>query len=200
MVVVVITLLLVVADYGLRAMAENAAADLIDKEVPQRVEPSVGLGGFPFLLSVLRGSFDQVTVSMPRARQGSLVVEDINLIFDDVELEALEVLGGRGTLRAESLRGSGAVSEASLNRVIDAEAPGVSATIDDDRIALSRGDVAVPATAIVANEEILIRAGEIGPIVIPLPTLLPEIRFSSLETRRGELVLGVRALDVRIRA
>lgn len=194
--------LLLLADFGLRAAAEKAAADLIDKKIEQRVDPSVGLGGFPFLFSLLSGSFDEVTVAVPSAAQGSLVVDDIELTFSDVRLEALEVLGGRGDLRARTLRGRGVITETTINNVVGEKAPGVRVIIDENRVLVSRDGVEVDATAIVANDNVLISAGEATELTfeIPLPALLEDVRFSSLQARPGQLVLRIEASRVRIRA
>ena len=200
--IVVVLGLLLLADFGLRAAAENAAADLIDKKIEQRVDPSVGLGGFPFLFSLLSGSFDEVTVDVPRAEEGSLVVEDIELTFSDVRLEALEVLGGRGDLRARTLRGRGVITEETINDVVSERTPDVTVTIDENRVLLAREGIEVDATAIVANNNVLISAGEASGLTfeIPLPALLEDVRFSSLQARSGELVLRIEASRVRIRA
>ena len=191
---------LLAADFLLRNAAENAAADLIDEQIPHRVDPEVGLGGFPFLLSVLSGHFDEVTISVPEAAEGSLVVEDIRLTLRDVDLEALEVLGGRGNLTAREMRGRGFISEGTVNDVVRGQGADVDVAIEDGRVSVSANGVTSAATAVVAGNRLLIKAGEVlGPIEIPLPVLLPEIQFSTLTATPGRLVLGVVGSRVRIR-
>lgn len=197
---VVLVVILVAADFLLRAAAENAAADLIDDQITQRVDPEVDLGGFPFLTSVLSGRFDQVTVRVPRAEESGLVVEDIELSLRDVKLEPLEILGGRGDLRAASLEGRAIISEESLTDVLHATDPALSVSIEPNRIAVSRDGATVAATAVIAANRILFQAGEVAPeIEIPLPELLPEIQFSSLRAVSGELVLEAIGNGVRLR-
>lgn len=192
--------LLVVGDFLIQARAESAAADLIDQQIPQEVEPEVDLGGFPFLTSVLSGTFDRITVSIPESAKGPLVIEDIVLTLRDVRLEPLEVLAGRGDLRAASLKGSGVISEATLNEIIAAQSPGVTVAIEQDRVFLSRDGETVAATAVVAGGRLLLQAGEIlAPIEVLLPELLPDIQFSSLRATPGELGLQVTGGRLRIR-
>ena len=199
-IVVVLLGLLFVADLLLRAAAENAAATFIDKRIAEKVEPEVGLGGFPFLASLLSGSFDEVTVAVPQATKGLLVAEDIRLTFVDVKLEALEVLAGRGDLRAESLTGRAIISEQTVNQIVNDQALELSVTIEDGAVMLSRGELSVPATAVVARNTLFISASEVmEPIEVPLPDLIPEIKFTSLEARAGRLVLGIRAGRIRLR-
>lgn len=199
-VLVVLAVLFVAGDFVFRNVAQNAAADLIDEQIPQRVDPDVDLGGFPFLRSVLTGRFDVVTVSVPEAEQNGLLVEDIELTFRDVKLEPLEVLAGRGDLKAATLRGSGVITQASFSRVLQAREPALSVSIEPDRISVSRDGATLAATAVVAANRILFQAGDVAPeIEIPLPELLPGIQFSSLKAVSGELVLEVVGSRVRIR-
>ncbi len=198
---VVVLGILAIADVLLHRAAESAAANIIDRQIEARVDPEVSLGGFPFLPSLLTGRFDEVVVSIPRISRGPLVIQDIELTFEDVRLEALEVLGGRGNLRAKSLRGRGVISETRLTQIVADAIPGASVEIEEGRVALVRDGVEVDATAIVAAGNIVIGAGEaVGAVEIPLPGLLPDIQFSSLEAQQDEIELGIRALNVRVRA
>lgn len=199
-VVVVVAALVVAGDLVLRGVAENAAARMIDEEITGDVDPDVDLGGFPFLRSVLTGTFEEITVTVPEAAQGALVVEDITLTLHDVRLEALEVLAGRGELRAASLEGRGVVSEAIINDIVGAQGTDLTVSIEEDRVEVTNGEVTVPANAIVAGNRILFGAGElVEGFEIPLPALLPEVQFSSLRATPGELVLQVLGSRVRIR-
>ena len=197
---VILICVLLGADFLLKAAAENTAAKLVDAQIARKVEPEVKLGDFPFLLSLLRGSFDEVTIEIPEASEGPLVVEDIRLILEDVDLEALEVLAGRGNLFAKSLRGRGVVDEATLSDIVGAQSPGVEVSVGVRRVTLTQDGVVVPATAVVAGNRILIAGGElVDPFEIPLPTLLPDLQFSSLRAERGRLVLEVVGSRVRIK-
>ena len=199
-VLVVIVLLVIVADFVLRSVAENAAARMIDDEIAQEVDPEVDLGGFPFLRSVLTGTFEEITITVPEAAEGALVVEDIRLTLQDVRLEPLEVLAGRGDLRAASLEGRGIVSEATINDIVGARTPDLTVSIEKDRVAVSNGELTVPANAIVAGNRILFGAGELAEgFEIPLPALLPDVQFSALRATPGELVLQVIGSRLRIR-
>ena len=199
-VIAVIAVILLIGDYVLRGVAENAAADLIDEQIAQEVEPEVELGGFPFLRSVLTGTFDEITITIPDVAQGPLLVEDIVLTLRDVRLEALEVLAGRGDLRAASLKGRGVISESTLNEVVGAQYPGLTITIEKDRVSVSRNGTTVAANAVVAGNRLLFQAGELAaPLEVPLPELLPEVLFSSLRATPGELVLQVIGTRVRVR-
>ncbi len=198
-VLLIVLLLLVVADLFARRAAENAAAKLIDRRIAQKVEPDVRFGDFPFLLSLLTGHFDEIAIDVPSVSEGKLVVQDTHLTLFDVDIDAFEVLGGGGDLRARSLRGQGHITEATLNRIISAEAPDLRTDVERGRVLVSRDGMSVPATAVIAGNRVLLRAGDVfGPFEIPLPELLPEVRFTSLRAKQDRLVLGVHASRFRL--
>ena len=196
---VIAAVALAAGDVWLRRSAEDAAADLIDLQIPQRVEPEVELGGFPFVVSVLTGRFDEVTVVVPDVTENGLTIEDVRLVLEDVRLEPLEVLAGRADLRARAVSGTGLVPESSLAAVVEDQAPGVTVSVEANRIMVSGGGTSVAATAVIAGNRLLLRAGELVTIEVPLPELLPGVSFSALEATPDELRLEVAGGRLRIK-
>ena len=64
-VLVVLAVLLVVADFGARAYAESRAATAVQSELGTATEPDVSIEGFPFLLHAVSGEYPQVIVTAP---------------------------------------------------------------------------------------------------------------------------------------
>ena len=64
---VVLAVLLVAADFGLRAYAESRAADAINSELGRDVQPDVSIEGFPFLLHAIQGSYPEVIMTASTA-------------------------------------------------------------------------------------------------------------------------------------
>ena len=197
---VVVVALLTAADFLLRMAAERVVAGLVDDRVARQGDPEVDLGGFPFVLSLFGGRFDDMTVVIPAATQQSVTVEHVELTFEEVRADAFELLGGGGIVRARSVAGSGSISEADFARVVDQLFPGVTVDLHDNRVTMSRAGVSASATAVIAANRILISAGEVvPPVEIPLPVLMSGVQFSSLEVYEDELVLRVEGSRVRIR-
>ena len=197
--IVILAVVLTAGDVWLRRSAEHAAADLIDLQIPQEVEPEVELAGFPFVVSVLTGRFEEVTVAVPDVTENGLTIEDVRLVLEDVRLEPLEVLGGHADLRARSVSGAGVVSESALAAVVEQQTPDLSVSIEGDRIMVSGQGTSVAATAVIAGNRLLLRAGELVTIEVPLPEMLPGVSFSSLEAAPGELRLEVAGGRLRIK-
>lgn len=198
--VLVLLVLFVVADFGLKASAESAAAQEIDENAARSGETEVDLGGFPFLPSLFAGSFDRMQIDISSASERDLLVEDIHLTLRGVELDAFEFIDGGGSVRADSVRGSGTIAEATINEVIAAEREGLQVEVENGRVVVSQGGFSAPANVVVAGNRLLISAGEIvGPAEFPLPALARGIRFNSIRAEQNRLVLGADASAVTIR-
>ena len=195
----VVALLLVAADFLLRNATESAVAGLVDDRVTQ-ADPEVDVSGFPFVVSLFRGRFDQVTISLPAVKQDVVTVKNVSLTFEDVAVDPFDLLGGRGTVRANSVTGGGAISESDFARIVARYYPEVTVDLLENEVTMSRAGVSAPATAVVAANRILISAGPVAePVEIPLPSLMRGVQFSSLEVHEDRVVLRVEGSRVRIR-
>lgn len=95
-------------DFLLRGWAERRAAGHVQERLELDQEPTVSLGGWPFLFSALDGHFPDVGVETgPIAAEG-VRLDDVQLRFRDVEISFGDAVGG-GT---ESVRTSGGRGEA----------------------------------------------------------------------------------------
>ena len=69
---VVLAVLLVAADFGLRAYAESRTADAVQTELGTSARPDVSIEGFPFLVNAVRGEYPQVVVTAANIDNGLL--------------------------------------------------------------------------------------------------------------------------------
>jgi hypothetical protein len=98
---VVVASLAVGGDVVFRLWAEAAVAARIDEgaDLPQR--PDVDLHGFPFVLQVIRSSFDRVDVEMEGVEASGLVLDSVRLEVRDVRFPRALLFGREaGTIRA----------------------------------------------------------------------------------------------------
>lgn len=200
-VLVVAGVLLLAMDAGFRLVAQSAAADLIERRVGRGVDPEVGIGGFPFLVSAVRGEFDAVDVSIPRLANDGMDVEDVELTFRDVSLEPLRVVAGQGAIEAGTLRGQGRITEGNLNAAVARLVPDVELAIARDRVTITRSGSEVTANVVIAGDALVVDVGAaISPVELPLPEVLPGVVFGSVQARADALVVGIRGTDVTIRS
>jgi len=163
----VLVVLAVVADAGLRVLAENRAADQIETSLELNETPEVSLGGWPFVVQFIRGRFPSVIVSAEAVGTGALRLSEVEL---ELERVRVSLLSDKRSVRARSGMGTAAISERALNAALDRT--GVEA-----RVEMSGEDV----TVIVGGDRFAARPSiEGGDLVIqssagPSPSLdLPE--------------------------
>ncbi len=93
-VLVVLVVLLVAADFGLRAYSEYRAAQSIDQQANGQVDADVSIDGFPFLWQAVRGEYPQVVVTATTTRQGAVAGAHAEADLQDVTLPLSDALGG----------------------------------------------------------------------------------------------------------
>lgn len=102
-VLVVLVVVLVAADFGLRAYSEYRAAQSIDQEANGQIDADVSIEGFPFLWQAARGEYPQVVVTATTTRQGAVAGAHAEADLHDVTLPLSDALGGNvDTLTAQS--------------------------------------------------------------------------------------------------
>src|SRR6266540_2169879 len=103
----VVVLVLVGADFGLRALAQYWVSGQLQTSLELDRRPTVSLGGFPFLPRLVTGRFSSVTVdSEGQVRTGRFQLSAVDLALRDVRFPPDQLLfGNKATIRAGS--GSG---------------------------------------------------------------------------------------------
>ncbi|MHB1594165.1 MAG: LmeA family phospholipid-binding protein [Streptosporangiaceae bacterium] len=108
---VVVVAMLVAADYGARAYAENLAATQIRKQGFPR-KPHVAIAGFPFLTQAIARHFGQVTITSSDIPAGPVTITRMRVIADDVRMNASYNGGTAGPLHGTLFISLGEVSRA----------------------------------------------------------------------------------------
>ena len=219
---VVLSLLLLLAgmDIGLRAWAEGWVATRMAQSLGLGREPQLDLHGFPFLLQFARGRFERVDLEADGLLVEGMMVESAHLELEDVRFDRGQLLfRGGGKIRAARGTGEVVITDGALSAVIQAEGvpvevaflgPGirVSTTIrigDQELEASATGRLRFEdGTASFSPERV--QAG--GPFSIPpdtlafrvpLPELLPGVRYERIRVREGRATLEVAVRDAVIR-
>lgn len=100
---------LVIADFGARAVAENVMASKIQQQgLPRR--PAVSIAGFPFLTQVAGKDFSQVSIKAADVPAGPVTISQIDATGHSIKLNSYAFSSGVIT----SLSGTAVISFASL--------------------------------------------------------------------------------------
>lgn len=113
----VVLALLVAADFGARAYAENLAAAQIQKHGFPR-KPQVAIAGFPFLTQAIARRFGQVTITSSNIPAGPVTITRMKVVADDVRMNASYNGGTAGPLH-----GTLFISLGEIGRALSAAGP-----------------------------------------------------------------------------
>jgi hypothetical protein len=123
-VLIVIVGLLVGADFGARAYAENRVASQIQQQgFPQR--PSVTIDGFPFLTQLISRHFGEVQISSANLTEGPLLIQSIQATMNGIHIHS-----GYNGATVSQLTGTINVTFAALGNAMTTEAGGLESLIN----------------------------------------------------------------------
>lgn len=89
---VVLVGLLALADRAGAFAAQRVVAERIQQDESLAVRPTVSITGFPFLTQLVDGHYDQVDVSVPHLRRGSLTISRVIAHLSDVDVPFSSVI------------------------------------------------------------------------------------------------------------
>lgn len=207
---IVLALVLVVADLGLRLWARTWVEDRIERSLNLPREPAVRVGGLLFLPQFVRGRFAEVEVEMEELSVEGLVMDRVVVELAGVEFSQGDLLAGRGgTLRVDRGRGRVEVTQESLNAFLSERevpvtvrlvGPRVRAStsievLDQEITATARGPLRLEDGALVFDPE---RVRVDDAIDVPtdslsfefdLPVPLQGMRYERVQVRDGVVVV-----------
>ena len=199
-VLVLLLLLAVVADVFAKQVAEEQIARRLRRTFDLSEEPSVTVGGVPFLLNVVRGEISSIEMTGDRVRSEDVRLDDVEVVIHDVRFSLSQVVDGSGEVRASGGEGTASISEASLNDALEtAGAPftlalssgGVTATSSD-------GGTEAAAEVMLQGNALSVSAEGFPPIVLDLPSLGGRVTYDevSTEENRAALDFTVQRLEI----
>lgn len=211
MVLAVLAALFLAADVGLRLWAQAALAARIGQSLGTSAQPELDLDGFPFLFQVAAGRFDGVEIEAEAVDAEGLVLRDVALDLRDVSFSMGALLDGTGTFRAERGSGQAMVTDEDLSSFVQTQGHPVDVrfegrgvrvlttlSVGPDQVEVSatgplelrRGRLRFRPRTVRAGGTIAVPASAFA-IDVPLPTLLPGLRYERLVVRRGTAELHV---------
>jgi|HubBroStandDraft_4_1064222.scaffolds.fasta_scaffold121253_2 hypothetical protein len=129
---VLLVVLLVAADFGARAFAENDAASQIQQQgFPKK--PSVTFGGFPFLTQVIAHNFHQIRINASDIPEGPVQISQVSAVLNNVHLSGNFSSGTIG-----QLSGSVLVTFPALSNALDSALGPAGALVGSAGLTLSQ--------------------------------------------------------------
>lgn len=207
---VVLLLLLVAADVGLRLWAQAWLSHRIERTLDLPRAPDVSLGAFPFLPEFARGRLARVEMDMEAFVVDGLLVDRAEIRLQGVEFAQGDLLVGRaGTVAVERGSARVVVGERSLNMLLrDRDVPvGVellgprvraSATIEVDgeeatataggRLRLEDGVVVFRPSRVRVDGDFGVPPAALG-FELPLPPVIDGMTYERVRVEEGRAIL-----------
>jgi LmeA-like phospholipid-binding len=129
-VLVIVTALLVGADFAARALAQSVMADRLRAGQQLAATPTVSVSGWPFLTQALRGSYDEIVVTSPgtlastgATAAGVPALQHLEAHLRQVTAPLSLLNGGSSTVRVGSATATATVTYAQLASTLRARIP-----------------------------------------------------------------------------
>jgi hypothetical protein len=182
----VLAVLLVGADFGLRAVAERAVGRELQRSLQLSTRPSVSLGGFPFLLHLVEGRFPSASAQANGFGAGDLSFGSVDLALRDLRTSSGRLITGEATsVRAASGSGTATISAAEATAALHAR--GIDGTVrfvgGEVRIRSSQLPREIRVTLALSGHNLVLRSADPalpGSFSIALPVFVEGLRFTGV--------------------
>lgn len=194
-----LVLLLVVADFGLRSLAQERVSRELEESLDLSTAPSVSLGGFPFLPKLLSGRFPEVSVRARDIVSEGVSIHGVRLSLREVTFSPRDLVSGRRP-HIHVLHGEGTANMTGGDITAALREGGLPVDVR-----LESGRAIVGAAAILPGEieaSLSLRGGSIvltplngaipAGLSIDLPELMPGVRYTDLSVKGSRALLGIR--------
>ena len=189
-------------DFGLKLFAESWVADRLRQSLALSEEPKVSIGGFPFVMSVLRREASSVEVEARTFAVERITFEHVRLTLRDVRY-----LGGASfeqrpaSFAAETGTGTVTLTAEAVTEALRKQGVPVTVSFTDETIHLSGDDFPgeVAAEASITGRLLVLEPETDIPFEVsfPLPPLWPGMEYRSLLIAESVATLEVECSRTR---
>jgi hypothetical protein len=189
-VLVVLGVLLVGADFALRFLGQYWVARELQGHLELSTRPDVSLEGFPFIPHLLSGDFDQV-----RLRSGPTEVNGIELEAVELELRQVRfssrqlVAGGEATIRGEEGAGQITLTGRAVTEALNRANIPLRVRFVDGQVGIGSPQLGIEGRAELSTSDgrlVLTPAGFPRIFSFPLPELVPGLDYTTAEVQGSE--------------
>ena len=170
--------ILLAADSVARYFAAARLSDGLRTALDLPQDPSVSIGGFPFLWDLARGDLESMTISTRSVRRGPLALERVKIDLESVRFSPVGAL--TGDIRSARVAGGNGTARISVVALEDA-LRAVGGLVGDIGVEAFADSASVSGTTL-----------SLGPVNLELPTLVPGMSYHSARVVDGGVRLAFR--------
>ena len=185
-VVVVLGALYVVADRiaayaAARTVATQVKKELVARDITTPSDPTVTIGGFPFLTQVARGHYDKITIHVDHPSSQGVALDALDVVASGVNAPTSALINRTGTVTADTVTGTATLGWAGVNKLMNTSGFGGSGATASAR---PDGQVQVRVPVSVAGfSTTVIATGTL----VPVGQGLIRLKINNVATEGGDL-------------
>jgi hypothetical protein len=197
---VILALLLVGADFGLRAYAQLRVGQSLAASLDLAERPSVSLVGFPFLVRFVQGHLSSATVEGTDLEIDGLTFREVRFDLTEVRFPPGRILAGDdATIRARSGNGTLTLSGEGLTALLRDQGAPVTVRIRGGEVTVESDDLPGSVRASLSVDAGSLRLTGQGAIpvsfAVDLPAALPGLQLTDVRIE-GSAAIASFSLDM----
>ncbi len=176
-----------VADFAARDFAESRLGAELQSALELSTRPDASIGGFPFLMQVVRGRLTSITLDADGIRSRGVRLSKVSVELRGVRFSLGQVLDlSDRHVRIQGGTGRAELTDAAVTRAARRRGAQVTVRFADGRASLTSDQApgGVDAELSVEDDTLVVAAAQAGPSIrIPLPEIARGLEYRSVEIR-----------------
>src|SRR5256884_4724546 len=149
-----------------RTIASQAKKELVARDITSPSDPTVAVGGFPFLTQVARGRYDKITIHVDHPSSQGITLDALDITAKGVNASTDALVNGTGKITADDVSGTTSLGWESVNKLMKTSGFGGSgataSALPDGRVRVKVPvSVAGISTTIVATGDLSVGQGAV---------------------------------------
>jgi DUF2993 family protein len=195
--------MLVLADFGLRVVAQYVVARQLQTSLSLEDRPKVSFGGWPFVTELIGGDIASVTVNAHGSvTSDQFPIQTLDATLRDVSFSLGNLFSGTTqTVLARGGDGTVVMTEQDSQDAVPSDL-GVTVDLKNGKVLL-RSDLIkgrVEASVRISNGQLVLESDELPPVELPLPALAGGITFRDVTISGDQATLTFDVKDATFQA
>jgi len=149
-----------------RTIASQTKKELVARDITSPSDPTVAVGGFPFLTQVARGRYDKITIHVDHPSSQGVTLDALDVTAKGVNASTDALMNGTGQITADDVSGTTSLGWDAVNKLMKTSGFGGSgataSALPDGRVRVKVPvSVAGISTTIVATGDLSVGQGAV---------------------------------------
>ncbi|OLB65338.1 MAG: hypothetical protein AUI10_07250 [Actinobacteria bacterium 13_2_20CM_2_72_6] len=101
-----------------RTIASQTKKELVARDITSPSDPTVAVGGFPFLTQVARGRYDKITIHVDHPTSQGVTLDALDITAKGVNASTDALMNGTGQITADDVSGTTSLGWDAVNKLM----------------------------------------------------------------------------------